>query len=339
MPKLICIIGITGNQGGSVAQRFLQDPAYQVCGLTRNPASPAAQRLAAQGARILQADLNDVDSLVGALQGANLIFSVTNYWEPFFREDCRAKAAEAGISCRQYAYQVEYQQGKNIADAVARVVDGLDENGFIASTLSHARKSSNGAFTELYHFDAKADIFPDYVREKYPLLARKMSCVQTGYFMSSYKFVPTAYFTKLPNDGGFEMRFPTAPDKPVPHLDVNADMGNFVYAVSKMPPGKSYMAEGSTCSWSEYMRLWSDATKVPGRYKHVSLVQMIAAVPDTEFGREVGDMFVYSSDPGYDGGDTTLLKAADLRKLGIDCPMKSLKDFIQNEDWSLLLSS
>lgn len=197
MPKLICIIGITGNQGGSVAQSFLKDPSYRVRGITRNPASPAAQKLAAQGIQILQADLDDVESLVAAFEGANLIFSITNYWEPFFRPDCRQRALEKGVDCRLFAYQVEAAQGKNIADAAARVVGGLDENGFIVSTLSHAGKCSAGKYKELYHFDAKADIFPFYVEEKHPELAKKMSCVQTGYFTSSYKFVPAAYLTKV----------------------------------------------------------------------------------------------------------------------------------------------
>ena len=195
--KLVCIVGATGNQSGSVARRFLADPSYRVRGLTRNLSSPAAQALAAAGAGIVHADLDDVESVAAAFSGANLIFSVTNYWEPFFRSDCRQHAAEAGISCREYAYRVELQQGKNIADAAARTVETLDENGFIASTLSHARKCSGGRFTELYHFDAKAEGFPDYVKERYPQLAAKMSCVQTGFFTRSYKFAPEAYFTKV----------------------------------------------------------------------------------------------------------------------------------------------
>lgn len=85
-----------------------------------------------------------------------------------------------------------------------------------------------------------------------------------------------------------------------------------------MPPGKSYMAEGTTCSWSEYVRLWSEVTGVPMTYKQVTLDEMIEEAPDKEFGREVADMFAYSSDPGYDGGDATVLKAEDIRKVGDD---------------------
>ncbi|EDO00262.1 hypothetical protein SS1G_14132 [Sclerotinia sclerotiorum 1980 UF-70] len=202
MTKLLVIIGVTGNQGNSVAQRFLQDPNYKVRGLTRNPPSTASQSLSAQGVEIVKADLDDVTSLISAFQGANLIFSVTNYWEPFFRPDSRQQAQERGISCRKYAYEVEFQRGKNIADAAAHpsVISGLDANGFIASTLSHAWKCSDGNFKEVYHHDAKADVFPYYVRERYGEeggLAGKISCVMTGYFTSSYKLAMKSYLGKV----------------------------------------------------------------------------------------------------------------------------------------------
>lgn len=194
--KLICVVGATGNQGGSVARRF-HKAGFRVRGLTRDPSSTSAQKLAAEGIDVVQADLEDVDSLIAAFKGANVIFSVTNYWEPFFRPDCRAKAEELGISCRRYAYDVEYRQGKNIADAAAATAESLDKNGFIASTLSHADKCSNGAFKELYHFDAKADIFPAYIQDKYPELAAKTSCIQTGFFYTSFNILPNSYLKKV----------------------------------------------------------------------------------------------------------------------------------------------
>jgi hypothetical protein len=40
--KLVVVVGATGNQGGSVARRFLQDPQYAVRGLTRDPSSASA---------------------------------------------------------------------------------------------------------------------------------------------------------------------------------------------------------------------------------------------------------------------------------------------------------
>jgi hypothetical protein len=116
-------------------------------------------------------------------------------------------------------------------------------------------------------------------------------------------------------DGGFEMKFPTAPHALVPHFEVNADMGNFVYAVSTLQPGKTYLAEGTTCSWTEYMRLWSEVTKVPASYQQISVEELVKIVPDEEFAREVADMFLYSSEPGYDGGVGTTLHASDIREV------------------------
>lgn len=326
--KLICVIGATGNQGGSVARRFLA-AGFRVRGLTRDPSSSASKKLAAEGIEVVKADLNDVESLKLVFKNANVIFSVTNYWELFFRPDYRQSANELRISPRQHAGDVEYQHGKNVADAAATTCETLDQNGFLVSTLSHASQRSQGRFTQLYHFDAKARVFPLYVKDKYPELAAKMSCIQTGFFFTSFNLFPDSYFqkvgkwrslcqdsplisVKLP-DGRFEMRFSTHPDIPVPHLDPVSDMGNFTFAVYQMPPGGEYMAEGTTCSWTNWMKIWGEVTGESASYLQITHDQMIATIPDRECGIEVADMFSYSSDPGYKGG-ASLLTAADIRK-------------------------
>ncbi|KAK7419787.1 hypothetical protein QQX98_003159 [Neonectria punicea] len=277
--KVICVIGATGNQGGSVARRFRK---------------AGFSKLAIEGIEVVKVDLDNVDSLISVFHGANVIFSVTNYWEPFFRPDYRQKTEELGISCRKLASDAEYQQGKNVADAAAATVDA---NGFLVSTLSHAGKCSQGAFTELYHFDAKVDIFPIYVQDKYPELASKMSCVQTGFFFTSFN-------TSCPThtSASFQMAFTASPDKPVPHLVPVGDMGNFVYAVYQMPAGKEYMAEGTTCSWSGWIKTWGSVTGLPVSYRQVSAEEMIDMTGNRDTGIEVANMFSYGSDPGYDGG-------------------------------------
>lgn len=117
-------------------------------------------------------------------------------------------------------------------------------------------------------------------------------------------------------DGSFKMQFPTDPTKPQPHLDVNGDMGNFVYAVHQMPPGKAYMAEGTTCTWPEFLETWRQATGVRrATYDQVPQATMVAACDgNDDLGQEVALMLAYSSDPGYDGG-MELLRAEDLRKV------------------------
>lgn len=342
-PKLVVVVGATGNQGGSVIRRFLREGPghFRVRGLTRYPYSTASKQLAALGAEMVRADLNDVEALKTAFMGANVIFSVTNYWEPFLPcniEASRANAAALGMNrVREYAGQIELAQGRNIADAAAATVETLDGNGFIVSTLSHAGRCSEGRFKQLYHFDAKAEVFPYYVRETYPVLAARMRCVQTGYFMTNHQILPDSYFAKL-EDGSFEMRFCTDPDKPVPQLDPVTDMGNFVYAVYQTSTcGEEYMTEGTTCTWPEWIATWSKTTGKEARYRQVSREDMIRVCGGDDFGGEIADMFDYSSNPGYDGGKT-LLRADALRKAGAECPMTSLSEWIEKQDWSSVIA-
>ncbi|EHK23373.1 uncharacterized protein TRIVIDRAFT_64179 [Trichoderma virens Gv29-8] len=333
--KLICVVGATGNQGGSVARRFLA-AGFRVRGLTRNPASPAAQELASQGAELVEANLDDPSSLDKAFAGANVIFSVTDYWEPFFHPQCRKAAEAQGISYRRFAYDTEYRHGKNIVDAAAKVAGSLDANGFLVSTLSHAGKCSGGKFKELYHFDSKADIFPAYVKEHYPELAAKMSCIQTGFFYTSFNILPQSYFGKLPN-GQLEMAFATDSTKIIPHFAPVDDMGPFTYAVWQMPPGKDYMAAGTNCTWPEFIKTWSEVSGVPATYRQISPEEMIVATGEPQLGGEITDMFLYSSQPGYDGG-MDVLQAEDIRKAGIDCPMTTWEEWAKRQDWVAILA-
>jgi uncharacterized protein YbjT (DUF2867 family) len=62
---IIAVVGATGAQGGSVARSLLADPSgrFAVRAITRNPKSDAAQQLARLGAEIVQADIDDQESL------------------------------------------------------------------------------------------------------------------------------------------------------------------------------------------------------------------------------------------------------------------------------------
>jgi uncharacterized protein YbjT (DUF2867 family) len=55
------------------------------------------KELKKHGVEVVQADLNDVESLKKAFHGAHGVFGVTNFWECW--------------------YDAEIKQGKNIADA------------------------------------------------------------------------------------------------------------------------------------------------------------------------------------------------------------------------------
>ncbi len=68
MTNTIAVVGAAGQQGGSVARRFLQSGNWKVRGITRNKDSKGAQALAAEGADIVVADLDDETSLIKAFE-------------------------------------------------------------------------------------------------------------------------------------------------------------------------------------------------------------------------------------------------------------------------------
>src|SRR6476620_9272753 len=94
MSKTILITGVTGNQGGAVAQA-LQGSGFRMRGLTRTPDSQRAAALARHGIDVVRGDLDDEATVRRALAGAWGVFGVQN-------------AAEAGV-------EREEAQGKRLA--------------------------------------------------------------------------------------------------------------------------------------------------------------------------------------------------------------------------------
>jgi len=123
--RTILITGVTGHQGGAVAQA-LQGAGFHLRGLTRKPDSERAAALKRQGVDVVQGDLDDEATLRRALSGAWGVFSVQNTWE-------------AGV-------EREEVQGKRLA-TLAR---GAGVEHFVYSSVGSAHKK-----TGIPHFDNK----------------------------------------------------------------------------------------------------------------------------------------------------------------------------------------
>ena len=68
MSRTIAVLGSTGQQGGAVARACLTAGGWHVRGITRNLSSKGAQAMAAAGAEMVVADLDDENSLVKAFE-------------------------------------------------------------------------------------------------------------------------------------------------------------------------------------------------------------------------------------------------------------------------------
>ena len=75
--RFIAVCGATGRQGGAVTRSLLGE-GWSVRALTRKPDSSEAQILAALGAEVVPADMEDVDSQLRAFDGVHGVFSVQN---------------------------------------------------------------------------------------------------------------------------------------------------------------------------------------------------------------------------------------------------------------------
>src|SRR5688572_29016421 len=100
--NVIAVVGATGAQGGGLARSILEDSegAFAVRALTRNPGSDAARKLAEQGAEVVRADLDDVDSLTAAFDGASGAYCMTNFFEHFSADHELQQAANLAVAAK-----------------------------------------------------------------------------------------------------------------------------------------------------------------------------------------------------------------------------------------------
>lgn len=92
--KIIAVTGATGAQGGGLVRAILADPdgGFAVRALTRDVNSEGAKKLAAAGAEVVAADLDDAASVEKAFEGAHGAFCVTFFWAHFSPEKELAQA-------------------------------------------------------------------------------------------------------------------------------------------------------------------------------------------------------------------------------------------------------
>lgn len=133
MDRLIAVCGATGRQGGAVARALLRD-GWNVRAITRKPKGTAAMGLAALGAEVVGADMDDVESMRRVFEEVSGVFSVQN-----------------GLTA---GFDREVIQGRNVADAAAR--SGV-------SHVVYAAAGTGDRGTGITSWEAKLDV-EDHMR-------------------------------------------------------------------------------------------------------------------------------------------------------------------------------
>jgi len=99
---IIAVVGATGAQGGGLVNAILNDNSghFAARAITRDVNSEKARQLAARGAEVVAADIDDQASLEKAFDGAYGAYCVTFYWAHFSPEKELAQAAAMAAAAK-----------------------------------------------------------------------------------------------------------------------------------------------------------------------------------------------------------------------------------------------
>lgn len=212
--KLVVVFTATGDQGRSIVSELAKDGKYAVRALTRNPSSPAAQKLAAQGAEVVECSLDSDTDVQNAVKGAWAIFANSDFFSTF-------------------TVEAEAAQGRRII-AAASQEPGLEI--FIQSCFPPVLHYTNNTCTGLQHYLAKNEI-TRINREEYPALWAKTTQVFVGYYYSNWtKFAVFGPRKATAADGSAELvqSIPYPGTTPLACFDSD-DMGLVIAAILEKP--------------------------------------------------------------------------------------------------------
>ena len=100
--KIIAVLGATGAQGGGLVRAIQADPAsgFVARAITRDVNTPKARALAALGAEVVAADVDDQASLARAFAGAHGAYCVTFFWDHFSPDKEKAEVRNMAAAAK-----------------------------------------------------------------------------------------------------------------------------------------------------------------------------------------------------------------------------------------------
>jgi uncharacterized protein YbjT (DUF2867 family) len=274
--KIIAVVGATGAQGGGLVRAILSDKAspFTARALTRDVHSDKAKTLAALGAEVVAADVDDLESLKRAFAGAYGAYCVTFFW--------------AHLSAEK-----EIAEARAMAQAVKHA--GLQH--VIWSTFEDTRKwvplSDNRMPTlqgkyKVAHFDAKAEANAAFTELGVP----------TTFLLTSFYWENLIYAGAGPKkgpDGKLALTYPMG-DKKLPGI-ASEDIGKCAYGIFKKGRefiGKTVGVAGEHLTGAQMAAALTKAMGQEVRYNDVSPdVYRSFGFPGAD---DMGNMFQFKRD-------------------------------------------
>jgi uncharacterized protein YbjT (DUF2867 family) len=244
--------------------------------VTRDPSSEKAKALAAKGAEIVSADLDDIESLRKAFSGAYGVFALTNFWEHFSPEK-------------------EIAQAENIADAahdsgVQHVIWSSLEDTRNWMPLSDDRMPTLIGKYKVPHFDSKGESEKFFQR---PGLSSTI--LRTSFYWEN--FIHFGLGPKKGPDGKLAITFPMG-DKRLPGIAAG-DIGRCAYGIINAGDkfkGKTIGIAGEHLTGAQMADSFAKAIGKEVKYNDVPAdVYRSFGFPGAD---EMGNMFQFKRDSG-----------------------------------------
>jgi uncharacterized protein YbjT (DUF2867 family) len=274
--KIIAVMGATGAQGGGLVRAILSDPSggFAARAITRDDNSEKAKALAKQGAEVVAASADDVESLKRAFAGAYGAFCVTFFWDHLSPE-------------REFAQ----------ATAMAQAAKAAGVQHVVWSTLEDTRKwvplSDNRMPTlmgkyKVPHFDAKGEADGVFTKLGVP----------TTFLLTSFYWDNFIFFGAGPKkgpDGKLVLNMPMG-DKKLPGIAAE-DIGKCALGIIKKGReyiGKRVAISGEQLTGAQMAASLSKALGQEIRYNAVPFdVYRKLGFPGAD---EMGNMFQFKHD-------------------------------------------
>jgi uncharacterized protein YbjT (DUF2867 family) len=210
--KIIAVVGATGAQGGGLVRAIADDPGggFAARALTRDPGSEKARQLAKLGVEVVAADVDDVESLKRAFEGAYGAYCVTFFWAHFSPEKETAEAANMANAAKHARLQ--------------HVIWSTFEDTRKSVPLGDNRMPTLQGKYKVPHFDSKAQANHYFTDLGVP----------TTFLLTSFYWDNLIYFGSGPKrgpDGKLAFTLPMA-DKKLPGIAAE-DIGRCAYGIFK----------------------------------------------------------------------------------------------------------
>lgn len=202
---LIVICGATGVQGGSIIKTLLETKKYKIRGLTRNVDSETSKKLKKKGVEMVKCDLFNKNDIEKAFENADIVYAVTNYWDPEILLKDPLK---------------EELQGKLIAD----VVKEKNIKWLLWSSLNDVEKDTDGKLKKAYQWTGKNHV------EKY---IKQLNIPATFIYIAFYVSNIGSWFKVYEdNNGNMVLPIPYCNEKTlIDIVDPENDIGPVVFKV------------------------------------------------------------------------------------------------------------